>query len=382
MKYINSLSISSIAKAEIFIVEADFVTPYKLSYGVTSKTRAVMLKLTDAEGLVGWGEANPTQPFTPESPEEAAEALKKIIIPEILKIQHPTAGLADKILDDLVPGHLCAKGAVSTALLDLLGKRLQVPVATLLGGCVHKSLPVLWPLGNGTAEDDIQVIDNQAAKGFTSFMLKMGAAPIKDELKRVEALEKKYGNSIRFIADANQGWSIEQSQEFLRGARGSKLVFVEQPVEKYDIEGMATLSRSTALPLSADESLQGLGEAAQIASRGAAKIFSIKSSKNGGPLRAQSVAMVAKAFGIRCYMNSMLEFGITQAASLQHAVTINNLVDFGHAFMSTLRLAEDPTNFSTFIREGIIYFPDEVGIGLQVDEDHVRRMAIASSLVR
>ena len=108
------------------------------------------------------------------------------------------------------------------------------------------------------------------------------------------------------------------------------------------------------MPISADESLTGLAEGAEIASKRAAAIFSIKSSKNGGPLRAQKLSALAQAHGIRCYMNSMLEFGITQAASLHHAVTIDSLVDAGHAFMSTLRLSEDPTDFSDRVSEGTV----------------------------
>jgi muconate cycloisomerase len=76
-------------------------------------------------------------------------------------------------------------------------------------------------------------------------------------------------------------------------------------------------------------------------------------------------------------MNSMLEFGVTQAASLQHAVTVKNLVDAGHAFMSTLRLTEDPTNFSSFVRDGVVHLPSGPGLGVEVDEAHVRRLTVA-----
>ncbi len=106
-----------------------------------------------------------------------------------------------------------------------------------------------------------------------------------------------------------------------------------------------------------------------------------KSSKNGGPLRAQRIATVAEAFGIRCYMNSMLEFGITQAASLQHALTLPNLVDAGHAFMSTLRLAEDPTDFSQLVVDGIVKPRNAPGLGLEVDEAHVGRLSVARDRV-
>lgn len=371
-------AMAPVVAAEVFEIEAAFVTPYKLSFGTLATTRAVLLKLIDADGIEGWGEADPSPAFTGESAGDAAHALKETLLPAVLASAAPEPGCVDVALDAVLAKHLCAKGAVSMALLDILGKRLGVPVATLLGGALRTSLPVGWPLSNGTADDDIRVIDERAAHGFSSFMLKMGSAPVRDEVQRVATLEARYGNGLTLVADANQGWNRDEAREFLAGVSDSHLAFVEQPVDKDDLEGMALLAGAGPLPISADESVVGLAQAARIASLAAAGVFSIKSSKNGGPLRAQRIAAVAEAFGIRCYLNSMLEFGITQAASLQHAVTMGNLVDVGHAFMSTLRLAEDPTDFSSFVRDGVVHLPRRAGLGVQVDESHVRRMAVAS----
>jgi len=368
-----------IVAAEVFEIEVPFATPYGLAkaYGTLTSTRAVLLQLVDADGMVGWGEANPLVPFTSESPGEAAAILRDVLLPIVFRESSPEPGRVDALLDAQQVGHLCAKGAVSMALLDLLGKRLRVPVATLLGGAVRSELPVLWPLGTGSATDDVRVIEEKAAQGFSSFMLKMGAAPVRDEIARAVALHARYGDRLKLIADANQGWTREEAHEFLAGVRDSNLAFLEQPVAKSDLEGMALLAKASALPISADESLTGPAEAARIAKLEAASIFSIKSSKNGGPLRAQRIATLAQAFGIRCYMNSMLEFGITQAASLQHAVTVTNLIDVGHAFMSTLRLSADPTNFSSYVRDGVVRLPSGPGLGIEVDVDHVRRLTTA-----
>ena len=251
----NVAAIARIVEAEVFEIEAAFVTPYKLSHGTEATTRAVLLKLTDADGVVGWGEANPKQPFTDESPSDAARVLRETLLPAVLASIAPEPGSIDMALDALLAKHLCAKGAVSMALLDLLGKRLHVPVSTLLGGALRKSLPVLWPLSNGTAEDDIRVIDERAAQGFSSFMLKMGSAPVRDEVQRVAALEARYGRGIKLIADANQGWTRDEACEFLASVSGSHLAFVEQPVAKSDLEGMAMLAKASTLPISADESL-------------------------------------------------------------------------------------------------------------------------------
>ncbi|PQV43278.1 enolase C-terminal domain-like protein [Paraburkholderia sp. BL21I4N1] len=375
-------AMARVVAAEVFEIEAALVTPYKLSEGTLVSTRAVLVKLTDADGVEGWGEANPYDTFTGGTASEAARALKETLLPAVMASSAPTPGCIDEELDTRLAGHLSAKGAVTMALLDILGKRLRVPVATLLGGALRESLPVVWPLSNGTSEEDIRVIDQRIEQGFSSFALKMGTSPIRSEIQRVADLEARYGSRITLTADANEGWNREEAREFLKGVSGSRLAFVEQPLEKSDLEGAALLARDSRLAISADEAVAELSHAARIANAGAASVFSVKSSKNGGPLRAQRIAAVAQAFGIRCYMNSMIEFGVTQAASLQHAVTIGNLVDVGHAFMSTLRLAEDPTDFSSFVRKGVVHLPERAGLGVEVDEAHVRRMAVSGFHLR
>jgi muconate cycloisomerase len=375
-------AMTPIVAAHVFEVETRFVTPYKLSHGTEASAHAVMLKLTDADGTEGWGEADPSPTFSGESPHDAAQALTHALLPAVLAAARPEPGRIDHLLDGLLAKQLSAKGAISMALLDILGKRLGVSVATLMGGTVRESLPVLWPLSNGSAEDDVRVIEERAPEGFTTFMLKMGSAPVHAEVRRVKALEARYGDTVTLIADANQGWSLDQAREFVTAVQGSRLAFVEQPVVKDDLAGMASLAAASRIPISADESVIELSDASRVANLGAASVFSIKSSKNGGPLRAQRIAAVAEARGASCYMNSMLEFGITQAASLHHAVTVRNLVGgVGHAFMSTLRLAEDPTDFSTFVHNGQVRLPQTPGLGVQVDESHVRHLAVASQHV-
>lgn len=378
----NREPMSPIVTAEAFEIEAALVSPYRLTEGTLVKTSAVMLKLTDADGVTGWGEANPNTTFEGYSIGDAMRALQELFLPVVLGSNAPEPGTIDHQLDGLADGQLCAKGAVTMALLDILGHRLNVPAATLLGGPIRDSLPVLWPLNNGTAAEDFRVVDERAAQGYLSFMMKMGTSPIRDEVARVAAFEARYGSRIKLVVDANQGWSFEQAREFLTGVSGSNLIYVEQPVRRSDFDSMAALAEESALSISADESIITSADARELAQRKAADIFSIKSSKNGGPLRSQRIAAVAEAFGMRCYMNSMIEFGITQAASLQHAVTVRNLVDLGHAFMSTLRIAEDPTDFSTFVRNGTVHFPREAGLGIRVDEPHVRRLAVASFQLR
>ena len=101
--------------------------------------------------------------------------------------------------------------------------------------------------------------------------------------------------------------------------------------------------------------------------------FSIKVSKNGGLSKARKVAEAADAFGLKILMNSMLEFGITQAASLQLGCVLPNLLDMGHAYMSVLRMSDDITDFAKNISRSVVTVPSEPGLGVALDEDKLKK---------
>lgn len=370
---------SRVVRAEIFKIQYD-LGGYKLSYGVLNEVFPVLLMLTDDDGRVGWGEANPQQPFTKEDADDVIAALRDRLLPIVLgETDAAPSRINDRLAQERPEEDLMAKGAINIALMDLEGKRLGVPVAQLLGTVIRRSLAVSHPLNNGTAEDDIGVIDAKLKDGYHHYMLKMGmpSYPVAGEIERVATLQERYGDRITIKVDANTGWSRDQAREFLDGVSDYP-IFVEQPLDKHDIDGMAQLQKSTSLLISADESLTGPASAQEIIDKGAARLFSIKISKNGGILTAQAIAKLAEENGILCYPNSMGEGGITQAASLHLSATLPNLVDAGGSFRSVLRLSGDKTNFHTFIHDGVVDLPTGPGLGIEVDEGKVRAGALAS----
>jgi muconate cycloisomerase len=375
---VKANNMKPIAKAEWFKYQFKFIIPYKLSYGTLDGADNIIVKLTDSDGYVGWGEADLLKPFTDKSSDEAMYALRDFTPFLVKVIENPEPAFVNKLAGDKMPGHEAAKGAIIMALLDIKGKRQGKRVCELLGPVIHSMLPVLWPLGNGTAAEDMKVIDEKMKEGYTTFMLKMGGqgVSIAGEIKRVQELEAHYGERVNFIPDANAGWTMDQAKEFMEGVKDARIAFLEQPVAKADLDGMAELTATGLVKISADESLTGPASAKTIIERGIANVLSIKSSKNGGPIDAKAISDLAETAGLSCYFNSMLELGITQAASLHHAATVKNLdPGLGHAYMSALRLRGDPTNFASLVKNGMVYLPTGPGLGIEVDEEKVRKGA-------
>jgi len=364
-----------ITRLELHHICIPLVKPYKLSkaYGTMPDGHAIILRLHTDEGIVGLGEADPWNPFTDETAESVMVVIRDAIAPHLLGQDPTQLRLLESTLDQRVHGNPMARGAINMALYDVLGKVKDVPVHVLLGGLRQASLPLLGALSSGTPEEDRASIEEGMGQGYRSFMLKMGVLPIAAEVKRMLAVRQTFGDEITILLDANQGWEPEEARAFLEGIRGVRPDLLEQPLKRWNIEGLRRIRELAPCPVSADESVTTIHDATTLIRERAVDAFSIKVSKNGGLDKARQIALVAEAFGLKCLMNSMLEFGITQAASLQLGCTLPNLLRVGHAYHSVLRMTDDVTDFGQNISRAVVTVPTRAGLGVTLDADKVAR---------
>ncbi len=367
-----------ITSIELCHISIPFVKPYALSkvYGTLRNAQAVIFQVHTDEGIVGLGEADPMNPFTEETPATVMAVTRDIIAPCLIGQDPTRISAIESKLDDVIHSNLTARGAVNMALYDIVGKLNSIPAHTLLGGAIHSELSILGAIGSGTPEEDAAAIETLIDQGHQTVMIKMGALPIAHEIRRITSAQKRFGDRILIIVDANQAWEVADTLEFLDGIRDDRPVLIEQPIKRWDIDGLKRIRDRAPCPLSADESLTTVKDAATLIREQAVDVFSIKVSKNGGLYKSKQIAAMADGFGLKCLMNSMLEFGITQAASLQLGCTLNNLLDCGHAFGSVLRMSDDITDFDQNIAQGIVTVPTRPGLGVNLKEDRLKKYTI------
>ena len=371
-----------IAAVDLWHVKSPLKRPYHLSkfYGTLTYAEAVMLRLVTDDGLEGWGEADPLMPFTEEWAGGVFQFLSERLAPRLIGRDIGDFGA---IFDDLsrhAPGNGCARGAVDMALHDAVARAAGVPLHVLLGGKVRSEIAVLWPLGSESLEESTEIVVKKTREGYRTFMIKTGSRDVAEDAVRTLALIERFPE-VRFQADANQGWSEDEALRYVRLIDTAPLALLEQPVAKANHAGLKRVREAALFPVSADESVFSLTEAARLAAMGAVDVFSIKPSKNGGLAPSRKIAALAEGHGISILINSMIEFGITQAAALHLGATLPNLMACGHALMSTLRLDDDPTDFGGFVTRGMARVPEGPGLGIAVDVAGLERLAIAHARV-
>ncbi|MDA3791659.1 MAG: hypothetical protein PF503_24570 [Desulfobacula sp.] len=364
---------------ELFHIAIPFVVPYKLSkkYGTLTHAHAVVFKVHTDEGIVGLGEADPMNPFTEETPASVMMVTRDHIAPLLIGKDPEQIPRLETELDQMVSGNLTARGAINMALFDIKGKACNLPVHSLLGGQYHTQLPLLGAIGSGTPEEDETAIEALLNGGHETVMIKMGTLPIDMEIKRMISARKRFGKEIFFVVDANQAWSVFETLAFIDGCRSHMPNLIEQPVACHDIHGLKRIRDYSPGPISADESLMTTHDAQTLIRERAVDVLSIKVSKNGGIRKGKLIADSAGLFGYPCLMNSMLEFGITQAASLHIGCTLDNLLPAGHAYGSVLRMSDDITDFRTNISHARVTVPTGSGLGVMLDDEKLKKYTTA-----
>jgi len=369
-----------ITKILIHSLKIPLPKPYPLSklYGTLYNTEPVVVEVHTDEGLVGIGECDPEPLFTSESTHTVRVVLEKHLAPKLIGQEALGISHIHDVMDGLIKGMPLAKSAIDMAIHDLIGKYYNMPVTTLLGGAKRKSLPIMGSLGINSPEDNAKQALQMLDDGYTSIMVKIGA-DIKTDIERTFAIREAVGSDIPLIADANQGWEAKESIYYAKAVKSCELVLFEQPVKASDLDGFKQVKREIDIPLAADESVLTFNEAKRMVTEKLVDVLSIKVTKHGGIYPSKKIIDLADAFGVKCLFNSMIEEGITQAASLNLGLTTSNLFPHGHAYFSPLRLDADITNYSDNIKNGRIHAFDKPGLGVEIKRDVMERYIVSTT---
>lgn len=376
----------AIRKIDTFIVDIPTIRPHVLAMATMHHQSIVLVRMRDVDGVEGIGEGTTIGglSYGEESPESIKLAIDTYIAPILMTCDAARIGAAMARVAKSVVGNHIAKCAVETALLDMAGKRLGVPVSELIGGGrVRDRLPVAWTLASGDTARDIEEAERVLdLRRHNIFKLKIGKRAVRDDVAHVAAIKCAVGDRGSVRVDVNQNWSEAQADLGMRLLEDAGVDLVEQPVARHDLAAMARLSAKHIVPLMADEALHGPADAFAVSARASARIFAVKIAQSGGLLPAHAVATIAQAAGIGLYGGTMLEGGVGTAASAHLCATLPSLA-WGTELFGPLLLTEDilaePLRYADFELE----VPTGPGLGVSIDEDRLaffRRDRAAPSL--
>lgn len=326
--------------------------PLETSYGAVKEREILCVSLTDADGVRGYGEAAPLEPYdgvSIERVEQALEAYKPVLASSEGK---NGAQLIDACrgVDDLP----AAFAAIDMALWDRAGRQAGKRVAALLTDSPADTVPVNATL---SALDRAEVAAQAAgavAEGFSCLKLKVG---IGDDAGRVAAVRAAAGPETALRLDANGVWSVEEAVRAIEVLSPAGLELVEEPT--HGLGPVREVRERVAVRVAIDETAAEHGALGA----GVADAVCLKISRCGGISGLIAAATLVRASGAEVYLASTLDGPLGVAAALHAAAALASRGPVPPCGLATLALFEDFED-PLPAREGEIALPSGAGLGV------------------
>jgi len=352
--------------------------------------KPVLVKI-HADGVVGYGQIRPITPghFMPDTVQSMICAITEIYGPRLIGKDILDFEAIFSAFDMVLPGNMNARAALDHALHDAAGKALNLPAYKLLGGLCQPDIPLEWSVGMADTAKMIEDVQHARSKfGIGTVCLKAGGkSGWARDIKNFIAVREAVGPDTIIGMDANEGWTVSEAIRVLHALAPYRLDYLEQPVKRQNLTGMAAIRRELAgTPLMADESVMTLGDSYALAKAEAADVFCIKLYKMGGLRAAKKIAAVAEAAGIQLNVGGLAVQSQLEAAAGAHfyASSPERLVMPAAEFIFGLgAMAPDPLVSETdyVIANGHVKIPSRPGLGVQIDEQALKRHALTSAVV-
>lgn len=321
--------------------------PFIIARGGRSAYEVVWARLTDGDGVEGWGEASPSSYYGENT--ETVLATLTTLAAHLPKDPFDLEG-AERRFERVVPRNGAARAALSGALHDLVGKRLGQPLWRLWGLDPMRAPKSSFTIGIDTPEKLRQKV--QEAADYPILKIKLGTDHDEDLLRTIRAATDK---PIR--VDANAGWSRERAIAMLPILKEFGVELLEQPLVPDDLEGVAAVRRaSPGIPVVVDESCITATDIPRVA--GAVDGINIKLAKCGSLREALRMIATARAHGLLVMVGCMIEtsIGISAAA---HFTPLVDVADLDGAALTV----DDPFA-GACIEHGKITLPTGPGLGV------------------
>ncbi|MEN7528325.1 MULTISPECIES: muconate/chloromuconate family cycloisomerase [unclassified Cupriavidus] len=365
---------TTISSIEAILVDLPTIRAHQLAMATMQQQTLVIVRMRCSDGVEGIGEATTIGglSYGDESPEGIKLTIDTYLAPALVGEDAANVHGAMARLNKVARGNRFAKSALESAMLDAQGKRLGVPLVTLLGGAVRETLPVLWTLASGDTGRDIEEAERfLAERRHNTFKLKIGRRSVRDDVAHVSAIKRALGDRARVTVDVNQAWNEADAATGIAMLEAAGIDLIEQPTPRDHPAALARLSQRFVVPIMADESVTGPADAMELARLGAADVFALKIAKSGGIFGMLRTAAVGEAAGIALYGGTMLEGAVGTIAAAHGFCTLPQLA-WGTELFGPLLVKDDIVTERPVYRDFALHLPTGPGLGLDIDEDKLR----------
>ncbi len=266
-----------------------------------------------------------------------------------------------------------AIGALDMALWDLKAKAVEQPLWRLLGARDHVVPAYASGLDGPLADDELIRLHKQfAERGLQAVKLK-GGLDVAADLRRLDVLSELYrdetGQAPALMLDANETWSRKEAVRHIRRIEEHvDLAWIEEPVRRWDVDGLGMVTRSVRAAVATGENLTGLEQFRPLVTANAVDI--VQTGSVWGITHFLRVSALAHAFDL-----PISPVGY-DANPLGHAAAVvpNHLSIEIQDLATPVGISADQE-----VADGHLVLGESPGLGYTLDEDAIARLGEAGS---
>ena len=308
----------------------------------------IQVRMT-SDGVTGVGEGAPIVRYH-ENAEDGSKAIAGIIAS--LKAADPRH--FEKVMAQVfrdMPGQFAAKAALDIALMDWVGKKMNVPLYQLFGLDAADAPITTFSIGIDNPETTKQKV--REAEAYPVLKIKVGLDTDEATIEAVRSVTKK---PLR--VDANEGWKDkEEAVRKINWLETQGVEFVEQPMPAEMIEETRWVRKHVHLPVIADEAATNVRAIPKLVD--AYDGVNVKLDKCGGIQESLRMIYMAKALG----MKTMLGCMVSSSVSVTAASHLSPLVDYAD-LDGNLLITNDAFR-GVQVERGKLVLPDGPGLGIK-----------------
>lgn len=351
--------------------------------------RWLFLKLETDEGIIGWGE--PVVEGRAATVETAVHELSDYLIgKDPLRIEDHWQTLYRGGFYRGGPVLMSAISGIDQALWDIKGRFFNTPVYQLLGGACRDSIRVYSWVGGDKGEQpaDVAIAAQRAVlRGFSAIKMNGTAEmqyidtyeKIDAVLERVQTVREAIGPYVGIGIDFHGRAHKPMAKVLAKELEAYRIMFIEEPVLSQNNEALREIANHTSIPIATGERMFSRWDFKHLLHDGYVDIIQPDPSHAGGITECRKIAAMAEAYDVAVAFHCPLG-PIALASCLQiDAVTHNAFIQeqsLGIHYnegTDLLDYLEDPNIFD--YENGYVKIPQGPGLGININEAHVRKMA-------
>jgi len=365
-------------------LSVDYPPQARRRYIYSPTLDCVLVRLETDSGCVGWGEAK-----APVGAEATARIIQDLLAPLIVG-QNPLEVRLhwERMYSAMrVRGHstgfwLEAISGVDIGLWDLAGHLLDQPVCVLLGGAFRdrlrvyaSGLPGLYDGSDDTVLEHLaELARDYVSRGFLAIKMALGHG-IENDVRAIETVRAAIGSDIDLFVDAAGVYEPQQAIRLGRHLERLNVGWFEMPIPTDNLPGYIQVAQTLDVPIALD-GLANRFQARDYIGGGGLDVIQPDVCRAGGITESLKMAEVADLYGAACAPHVSIGSGVQFAATLHLGLALPNLLIAEQNMVEGNPLGDPLLKVPMPQPEGgYLASPAGSGLGVELDEEAVRRMA-------